>query len=145
MKDQVSRVEYFALTVDDKPGEGAQLGTKLAKEGVNLLAVSAFPIGAGKTQVDLVPENPETLIKAARKLSINLGSPKACFYIQGTDRPGAMAEIITRLGNARINIRASLGACAGGTRYGALLWVAPADVEGATRALGATTMTAHHV
>jgi len=145
MKDQVNRVEYFALTVDDRAGEGAQLGNRLAKEGVNLLALLAFPAGAGKTQVDLVPEHPEALIKAAKKLNLSIGSPKACFYIQGTDRPGAMAEIVGRLGDAHINVRASLGACAGGNRYGALLWVAPSDIDAAGRALGATTMSAHHV
>ena len=137
MKDQVNRVEYFALTVDDRAGEGAQLGNRLAKEGVNLLALLAFPAGAGKTQVDLVPEHPEALIKAAKKLNLSIGSPKACFYIQGTDRPGAMAEIVGRLGDAHINVRASLGACAGGNRYGALLWVAPSagrhDHVGASR------------
>src|SRR5262249_29624270 len=143
--DQVSRVEYCAITVDDKAGEGAQLGNQLAKEGVNLLAVSAFPIGGGKTQVDLVPEHADALTKAARKLNLTFGPPKACFYIQGTDRPGAVAEILGRLGNARINVRASLGTCAGGNRYGALLWVAPNDVEAATRALGATSTATHHV
>src|SRR6266496_4240537 len=143
MKDQVNRVEYFALTVDDRAGEGAQLGNKLAKEGVNLLALSAFPSAPGKTQVDIVPEHPEALIKAAKKLNLSIGSPKACFYVQGTDRPGAMAEIIGRLGDARINVRASLGACAGGNRYGALLWVAPGEIDAAGRALGATTMSAH--
>lgn len=145
MKDQVYRVEYFALTLEDKPGEGARLGQKLAKEGVNLLAISAFPAGPGKAQVDLVPEHPEQLTKAARKLNLTLGSPKLAFLVQGTDRPGAMAEVLGRLGEAQINVRAMLGACAGGNRFGGLFWVAPSDVEAAARALGATPMATHHV
>ena len=42
MKDQVLCVDYFVLEVDDRPGTGSDLGKKLAKEGVNLLAMLAF-------------------------------------------------------------------------------------------------------
>jgi hypothetical protein len=53
-KDEVYRIEYYVHMVEDKPGEGATLGRKLAQEGVNLYALSAFPATSGKTQVDLV-------------------------------------------------------------------------------------------
>jgi hypothetical protein len=145
MKDQVFSVEYFVITADDKPGAGADLGAKLGREGINILALSAFPVGPGKTQVDLVPENPEKLTKAAKRLGITLGPPKVAFLVQGTDRPGATGEVLARLGNASINVRAALSACGGGNRYGGLIWVEQDDVEAAARALGATTMTAHHV
>jgi hypothetical protein len=145
MKDQVLRVEYFAITADDKPGTGARLGKQLADEHVNLLALLAFPIENGKVQVDLVPENPEVLVKASRKIGISLGEPKQAFLIQGTDRAGAIGEVLGRLGNANINVRSTLGACGGGNRYGGLIFVDQANVEAAARALGATTMAAHHV
>src|SRR5262245_11005423 len=137
-RDEVHRVEYYVYMADDKPGTGATLGTKLAQEGVNLYAMLAFP-SSGKTQVDLVPENHEQLTKAAKKLGMRLEGPKTCFLIQGTDRPGAMGEVLGRLGGAGINTRATCGICAGGKRYGGILWVANADVEKASRALGATT------
>src|SRR5262245_45003203 len=143
-KDQALRVEYFAITTDDKPGVGADLHKKLSKEGVNLLAALAFPTTPGKVQVDLVPENPESFTKATRKLGLTAGPPKTAFIIQGTDRAGALADVLDRLGTQAINVRATCGVCCGGNRYGALLWVNPADVDKATRALGATT-AAHHV
>lgn len=145
MKDQVFRVEYFAIIADDRPGTGADLGRRLKDEGVNLLALSAFPTPAGKTQVDIVPEHPEQLLKAARKLGLTIGEPKVAFLIQGSDRPGALGEVMNRLGAANVNIRASLGVAVGGNRYGGLLWVNQQDVELASRALGATTMATHHV
>ena len=144
-KDEVYRVEYYVSIVDDKPGEGATLGRKLAQEGVNLYAMSAFPTTPGKTQVDLVPENHDQLVKAARKHGLSLAGPKTCFMLQGTDRAGAMGEVLGRLGNAGINARASLGVCAGGKRYGGIIWVAAGDVEAASRALGATSMATHKV
>lgn len=143
-KDQALRVDYFAITTDDKPGVGADLHKKLSKEGVNLLAALAFPTTPGKVQVDLVPENPETFTKAARKLNLATGQPKIAFIVQGTDRAGALADVLDRLGMQGINIRATCGIACGGNRFGALLWVNPTDVEKATRALGATT-AAHHV
>ena len=145
MKDQVFRVEYFALIADDRPGIGADLGRRLKDEGVNLLGLSAFPLTAGKTQVDIVPEHPDRLARAAKKLNLALGEPKIAFLIQGSDRPGAMGEVMSRLGAANVNIRATLGVAIGGNRYGGILWVNQQDVELAARALGATTMATHHV
>ena len=144
MKDQVFRTEYFVMAAEDKPSKGADIGQRLAKEGVNLLALLAFPTEGGRTQVDLVPEHPEQLIKAARKLGYTLSEPKTVFLIQGTDRAGALADILGRLGSASINVTATCGAAGGGNRYGGLLWVKPADVEAASRALGAVSMAAHH-
>ena len=138
-KDEVYRIEYYVYMADDKPGEGATLGRKLAQEGVNLYAMSAFPASPGKTQVDLVPENQDQFMKATKKLGITLAGPKTCFLIQGTDRTGAIGEVLGRLGGAGINTRATLGVCAGGKRYGGIVWVAPKDVESAARALGATS------
>jgi len=143
-KDQVLSVEYFAIATDDKPGVGADLHKKLAKEGVNLLAALAFPSGTGKIQVDIVPENPEAFTKAARKLGLATGSPKTAFLAQGTDRAGALGDVLDRLGTAKINVRATCGLACGGNRYGAIVWVNATDVESAARALGAQP-AAHHV
>ena len=52
-------------------------------------------------------------------------------------------EVLGRLGNANINVRATLAVAAGGHRYGGLLWVAPADVEAAARSLGAVSGATH--
>ena len=144
MKDQVLCVDYFVIQAEDRPGTGSDLGKKLAKEGVNLLAILAFPSGPGKTQVDLIPENSETFMKAVRKLGLATQGPKTAFLAQGTDKPGAVADLLDRLGQKNINVRATCGVSAGGSRYGALIWVAPADVEAATRALGAQVATHKH-
>lgn len=145
MKDQVFRVEYFVIVVQDRPGTGADLGRRFKDEGVNLIALSAFPIGPGRTQVDVVPEHPDAFLKSAKRLELHVSEPKVAFLIQGMDRAGALGEVLNRLSAANINVRASLGIAAGGNRYGALLWVDQQDVELASRALGATTMAAHHV
>ena len=145
MKDPVFRVEYYAFTVDDRPGTGGDLGRRFKEEGLNLLALSAFPVAPGRTQVDVVPEHPNTFVRVARKLGIVIGEPKVAFLVQGADRIGAFAELLSRLGAANINIRATIGIAAGGDRYASILWVNQQDVELASRVLGASSMAAHHV
>lgn len=63
--------------------------------------------------------------------------PKTGFLIQGEDRPGAVAELIAKLAEAKINVTAYDAVAAGEGRYGALLWVKPQDVQKAARVLGA--------
>lgn len=145
MKEHVFRVEYFAFAAEDRPGSGADLGRRLKLEGVNLLALLAFPISPGRTQVDIVPEHPDVFLRAAKTLGLPLGEPKVAFLIQGTDRPGAIGEVMNRLGAANINIRATVGVSCGENRYAGVLWVNQQDVDLASRVLGATTMATHHV
>jgi hypothetical protein len=136
MPDTVRLVEYFYVMAPQKPGVGVALLTELQQAGVNLLAFSGFPSGRG-AQVDFVPEDPAAFRAAARKAKWKLTGPKRAFLISGDDRPGAVAEIMRRLADAKINVTALDAVCAGGGRYGAILWVAPRDVTRASRALGA--------
>jgi len=145
MKDRVFRVEYFALTLDDRPGMGGELARQLKGQGVHLLAFSAFPVTGGKTQVDLVPEHPDEFLRAAERLGLAVDEPKVAFLVQGPDRPGALGEAMNRLGAANVNVRAATGVACGGDGHAGLLWVNQQDVELASRALGAVTMVAHHV
>ncbi len=66
MAESIRRVDYFYVTVPNKPGEGAQLLSTLKETGINLLAFSGFPSGR-RTQLDFVPEDPNAFRKVARK------------------------------------------------------------------------------
>lgn len=136
MSDTIRRAEYFYALVPDTPGEGFRLLSKLREGGVNLLAFSAFPATGGKAQVDLVPEKAEPFLKACKQAGVTVTGPKSCFLIDGADRPGAVAEIVKRLADAKINVTAADAVCAGGGRYGAILWVKPESMAAAAKALG---------
>ncbi len=56
MGDRIRRVDYYYVQVPDAPGEGFRVLGKLREEGVNLLSFTAFPVGGGKAQIDLVPD-----------------------------------------------------------------------------------------
>ena len=61
--------------------------------------------------------------------------PKTGFVIQGDDRTGAVAEVVSKLSEAKINITALQAVAAGAGRYGAILWVKPRDVNKAAKIL----------
>ncbi len=62
--------------------------------------------------------------------------PKRAFLIAGEDRVGAIAYLYRKLSEAQINVTALDALCAGGGRYGAILWVAPRDFAKAAKLLG---------
>jgi hypothetical protein len=136
MPDTVKRVQYFYTEVPDKPGEGARILSMLKEAGVNLLAYSGFPKGR-RAQIDFIPADVAAFRTAARKAKLTLVGPKTGFLIQGEDRRGVLAEIITMLAEAKINVTACDAVAAGEGRYGALLWVKPPDVQKTARVLGA--------
>jgi hypothetical protein len=135
--EKVRSVDYYYATIPDEPGTGSKVLAQLQQAGVNLLACLAFPSQKGTTQIDVVPENAGALKEAAGKAGIKLTGPRKAFLVQGDDRVGAVAEIMRKLGEARINITAAAAAAAGSGRYGMVLWVAQGDHAKAAKALGA--------
>jgi hypothetical protein len=131
--DAVRVVDYFYITVPNKPGEGARALDLLRTEGVNLLAFSAFPAGR-KTQADFVPEDSAAFRRVAKKAKWKVTGPKKVFLVQGDDRVGAVADLIGALAAAKVNITA-LDAVSVHHRYGAIFWVAPKDLKKAAKAL----------
>ena len=57
MLSSVKEVEYYYTVVADKPGEARKLLDFLSEKMVGLLALTAFPLGEGKSQIDLFPED----------------------------------------------------------------------------------------
>ncbi len=137
MADTVRRVEYYYVTVPDKPAEGERILSVLRESEINLLAYLGFPTGGGQTQVDLVPEDPASFRQAAEGAGLTLSDAKRAFLIQGDDRVGAVTDTTGKLAEANINITAAAATSAGSGRYGMILWVAQDEYERAADALGA--------
>jgi hypothetical protein len=137
LADTVRGIDYYYVTVPDAPGEGQRILSALKDGGVNLLAFLGFPLGGGQSQIDLVPEDPESLRDAAERAGITLSGAKRAFLIQGDDFVGAVADVTTKLAEANINLTAAAAASAGSGRYGMIVWVPAAEYERAAEALGA--------
>ncbi len=135
MADRIEIATYFRVMVSQRAGEGARLLGALADAGIDLRALHAFPAGR-QAQVDLIPVDAAAFRRAARRLGVRVGAAKRCFLVSGSDRVGAVAGVMKKLGAARINATATTALSAGG-RYAAILWVKPAVQSRAARALGA--------
>jgi len=136
MAESIRQVDYYYAVTPNKPGEACRILDTLKAAGVNLLAFSGFPSGR-RAQLDFIPENPAAFVRAARAAKLKLSARKKGFLIQGDDRPGALCSILAELAKARINVTAVDAACAGGRRYGAILWVKSLDHKRAAKLLGA--------
>ncbi|MGH7394041.1 MAG: ACT domain-containing protein [Candidatus Methylomirabilales bacterium] len=136
MAETIRRVDYFYIVTPDTPGEGARALATLQDAGINLLAFTGFPRDR-RAQLDFVPADPAAFVQAAKRARWKLSPRKTAFLIEGEDRVGALADVAARLAAAKINVTASNAICAGGGRYGAIIWVKPRDVTRAAKALGA--------
>ena len=136
MTATISRVTYFHVEVEDKPGEAYWTLSHLAASDVNLLAFSVIPMGPGHTHLVLFPEDIETLALAVEKTGAALGIPQHAFLIQGDNKAGALVGIHQRLFSAKINVYASSGVTDGRGGYGYILYVRAQDFEDAAQVLG---------
>jgi len=136
MEDIVRKVAYFAMDVPNRPGEAARVLSALADAGVNLLAFSGFPSGR-KAQLDFIPEDVKVFKNAAKATKIKTRPQKIGFLVQGYDRKGAVADVLKKLADKKINVTAIDAVSAGAGRYAAILWVKPKDINKAAKALGA--------
>jgi prephenate dehydratase len=135
LADEIRKVEYYSVMVPHKPGEAAKMLNALKDGGVNFTGLWGYPAGKRQAQFDLVPEDAGVFKKAAKTAGLEVGSKQTGFYVNGEDRPGAVAEALAKLGATGINVRAVQAVCGGGGRYGAFIEVEPEDAAKANRAL----------
>ena len=130
-------ITYFSIVVPNKTGEGAKALEGLKAAGLNLTAFWGYPIKGRKACLEIAPDDPKALPKALKTLGYVAGAKKTAFQFDGEDRPGVLAEVMSKLAAAGIGVHAVQAICAGAGRYGALLQVGDEDVKKAKKILGA--------
>lgn len=135
MAETVRQLDYFYIEAPNKVGEGAKILQALKDAGVNLLAFSGFPSGR-KAQLDFFPADAAAFKQVAKANRWKVVGPKRGFLVQGDDRIGAVADLVGKLADAKINVIA-IDAVGVDARWGALCWVAPRDLKKAAALLGA--------
>jgi hypothetical protein len=136
MTAKVQTVDYFYMTVPDKPGAACHVLFQLAAADVNLHAFSAVPIGPENTQLVLFPENIDALARGAEKAGFVLSGPNRAFLVRGDDQLGALVGIHEKLSEFGINVYASTGVADGKGGFGYVMYVKGDQFDDAVRALG---------
>ncbi|MHC4514771.1 MAG: ACT domain-containing protein [Planctomycetota bacterium] len=137
MADTAREAEYFYVEVEDRPGEGARVLSKLREAGINLLAFSGFPTAGGKAQLDFVPEDPAAFQEAVGQMNVSCIGPRHVLLLSGEDRPGVVADVLGKLNGEGISVTSLQAIQAGAGRWGMIVWVDPADHDLAVKAVGA--------
>ncbi len=132
----VRSIDYFYATVPSDPDEACSWLAGVAEAGVNLLAFCAVPMGPGRTQLMLFPEDPHKLRAALHSGHADLVGPQKAFLVQGDDRLGAIAEIYSKLAKQDVEVYSSAGVTDGRGGFGYVLYVRPEDHARAAKALG---------
>lgn len=136
MPDSVRKVSYFSIDVRDEPGEAFKVLTTLVSAGINLLACSGHT-GGGRARIEVVPDDTEKFVAAMAHAGLAFSSPESGLYIRGDARPGALAQHLEKLAVAGVNVAHINALSAGEGRWGAIIWIAAADIERAAHLLGA--------
>jgi hypothetical protein len=137
MADTVRQVEHYSASVANKVGEGTRVLGALHAAGINLIALWGYSRVGGKATLEFIPEHGAAFVAAAKAAKLRISKKQTAFYVQGDDRPGAIADVLAKLAGAKINVGALQAVCAGGGSYGAVIFLPQAAVGKAAKALGA--------
>jgi len=137
MADDVRRVEHYTIEIEDKAGSGARMLASLRDNNVDLIAVWGYPGAEGKARFEIVPKDADGFAAAAKAAGLEAGTPTTAFCVAGSDRVGAIAEKLEALARANVSAVAAHAVSDGQGHFGAIIYVAPADLQRAATALDA--------
>jgi hypothetical protein len=93
----------FSIRMEDRPGVLGKICRVLADREVNILAFQAVPLPDRKTLVRLVVDNPAAAKTVFDSEHLDCTEAEVA-QVPLANRPGALAQAASRLGEANINI-----------------------------------------
>jgi hypothetical protein len=88
-----------------------------------------------EAKFELVPKDADGFAAAAKAAGLEIGAPTTAFYIAGDDRAGAIAEKFEALARANVSVSAAQAVSDDRGHFGAIIFVASADLQKAAIAL----------
>ena len=133
----VERAEVWAAAIKDEPGGLADKLEAVAQAGADLAFVIARrqPDQPGAGVVFLTPLQGDAQTAAATGAGFTATDTLHSVRIEGPDKPGLVAQISRRLGEAGINLRGLSGAAVGSRFIGYLALDSADDADEAIRLL----------
>jgi hypothetical protein len=100
------RVMATDITVylDDQPGELARLSRILGDADVNIEGMCAVTSGGGAAEVHVLVDDLAPALEALEGAGVEIAGEQEVIVVPLEDRPGALAEVARRLGEAEVNI-----------------------------------------
>jgi len=102
--------------MQDQPGTLGKICRALADRGVNILAFQSFSAGAGESQVRLVADNPAITKSVLESQGLAITETDVV-QVKLPHRPGEIARVASRLGEANVNINYAYCGLEPGTNF----------------------------
>jgi hypothetical protein len=116
----------FTVLMEDRPSTLGKVCQALAERGLNILALQSFPIG-GKTVTRFIVDNPTTAKTVLDNERLTYVATEIV-HAKIAHRPGEIARVASRLGEANININYAYCGLEPGTNA-PLVFFGVSDVE----------------
>lgn len=94
----------LTLYLDDDPGELARVGDLLGKAGVNIAGLCAVTSGGGRAKVHILVQDATVAFEALHAGGIEIAEEQEVIVLDVEDRPGALGEVVHKLGAAQVNL-----------------------------------------
>lgn len=94
----------LTLYLDDEPGELARVGDVLGRAGVNIAGLCALNSGGGQAELHVLVQDPTPAFEALEGAGIKIEEEQEVIVLDMEDRPGALADVVHKLGNAKVNL-----------------------------------------
>jgi hypothetical protein len=93
----------LTVMLEDKPGTLADLGEATGGANINIEGMCATTSG-GKGEIHILVEDPAATREALAGAGIEVSADREVFVTEVEDRPGTMAAVTRKLGDAGVNI-----------------------------------------
>jgi hypothetical protein len=93
----------LTVVLDDKPGALADLGDATGGANINIEGMCATTAG-GKGEIHILVEDPAATREALEGAGIEVSGERDVLVVEVEDRPGTMAAVARKLGDAGVNI-----------------------------------------
>jgi hypothetical protein len=94
----------LTLYLDDEPGELALIGDVLGRAGVNIAGLCALSSGGGHAEVHILVQDATSAFEALEGAGLKIVEEQEVIVLDINDRPGALGEVVHKLGAAKINV-----------------------------------------
>jgi len=93
----------LTVRLDDRPGRLADLGEATGSAGINIEGMCATT-GGGQAEIHLLVDDEAATREALEGAGIDVSGDRDVLVVDVEDKPGTMAEVARKLGDAGVNI-----------------------------------------
>ena len=133
MKTNLKRIQTLDVSLPTEAGALGRVFGAFHEAKVNVIASWGYEMGPKEATAHFFVTDTKTAQAVLKKMDITVNTSDAC-WIEGEDKIGAYAEVLSKLGKAGVNLTATDAFSIGG-RFASVLFTQPKDFPKLCKAL----------